>query len=111
MTKKYFDSDITLIINDKQVLSGYDQFDAHFTQVGTTIRGKIRFPLLEVMRVDNKLIVHFDEDIYDNYGSYYPTTVIAIFTLHEGKIQRWEEVAYTKYFCQAGAANVVYSNK
>ena len=84
---------------------------AHFQQVGKNIRGKIRFPLLEVMRVSNKVIVHFDEDIYDNNGTYYPTTVMAIFTLHKGRIQQWEEVAYSKYFCQAESANVVYSNK
>lgn len=62
------------------------------------------------MGVDNKLIVRFDEDIYDSNGNYYPTNVMAIFTLHEGRIQQWEEVVNSKYFCQTESANVVYSN-
>lgn len=109
MTKKYFDPNTTLIINGKTVYTGYTQFESHFKEVGKNIRGNIRFPLLEVMRIDNKLIIHFDEDIYDNNGTYYPTNVMAIFTLHNGKIQRWEEVVNSKYFCQAESANVVYS--
>lgn len=111
ITKEYFDADTVLIINEKKVYSGYDQFDAHFKAVTKNIRGKIRLPLLEVLGVDNKLIVRFDEDINDNNGNYYPTNVIAIFTLHNGKIQQWEEVVNSKYFCQAESTNVVYFNK
>lgn len=110
ITKKYFDVDTVLIINEKKVYSGYDQFDAHFQAVTKNIRGKIRFPLREVMGVDNKLIVQFDEDIYDNNGNYYPTNVMAIFTVHEDRIQQWEEVVNSKYFCQAESSSVVYSN-
>lgn len=109
ITKKYFTPDTTLIINGKTVYKGYDQFDAHFKAVGKIITGNIRFPLLEMMSVNNKLIVHFNEDIHDNKGTYYPTNVIAIFTLHNGKIQQWEEVVNSKYFCQAESEKVVYS--
>jgi hypothetical protein len=73
------------------------------------IRGEIRFPLLEVMSVGNKVVVRFDEDIYDNNEINYPATVMAIFTLDKGRIRQWEKVAYTKYFCRGEAANVVYS--
>jgi hypothetical protein len=109
MTEKYFDPDTTLIINGKTVYTGYAQFESHFKEVVKNIRGKIGFPLLEIMSVENKLIVHFDEDIYDNKGIYYPANVMAIFTLHNGKIQQWEEVVNSKYFCQTKSANVVYS--
>ncbi len=109
ITKEYFTPDTTLIINGKTVYTGYDQFEGHFKVVGKNIIGKIRFPLLEVIGVDNKLIVHFDEDIHDKHGNDYPANVIAIFTLQNNKIQQWEEVAYTKYFCQAESASVVYS--
>lgn len=109
ITKKYFDPDTTLIINGKTVYTGYVQFESHFKEVGKAILGKIRFPLLEIIGVDNTLIVRFDEDIYDKNGNYYPTNVMGIFTLHNGKIQRWEEVVNSKYFCQAESANIVYS--
>ncbi len=109
ITEEYFAPNTTLIINGKTVYTGYDQFEAHFKAVGKSITGKIRFPLLEVIGVNNKLIVHFDEDIHDNNGNYYPANVMAIFTLQNNKIQLWEEVANTKYFCQAESASVVYS--
>ncbi len=109
ITEKYFEPNTTLIINGKKVYTGYDQFDTHFSQVGKNIQGKIRFPLLEVMSADDKLIVHFNEDIYDNRGTYYPTTTIAIFTLHNNRIQQWDEVVYTNYFCQPESEKVVYS--
>ncbi len=108
-TAKYFTPDTTLIINGKTVYSGYSQFDSHFTEVGKKIIGKIRFPLLEVISVDNKLIAHFDEDIRDNNGNSYPAHVIAIFTLKNNRIQKWEEVANTQYFCQPESASVVFS--
>lgn len=109
-TEKYFTPDTTLIINGKTVYSGYDQFDAHFKTVGKSIIGKIRFPLLEIMSVENKVIVRFDEDIHDNNKKNYPANVIAIFTLKDNKIQKWEEVAYTKYFCQTESEKAVYSH-
>lgn len=109
ITEKYFTPDTTLIINGRTVYNGYDQFEAHFKEVGKSIVGKIRFPLLEIIGVDNKLVVRFDEDIHDNHGNNYPANVIAIFTLDKGRIQRWEEVAYTKYFCQTESTSVVYS--
>jgi hypothetical protein len=108
-TKKYFDTNTTLIINGRQVYTGYSQLESHFSQVGKNIHGKITFPLLEVMRADNKLIVHFNEDIYDNHGTYFPANVVAIFTLHEGRIQQWEEVVDSPYFCQAESAAAVYA--
>ena len=109
MTERYFTPDTTLIINGKTVYSGYAQFEAHFKEVGKNIRGNIRFPLLEIMSSGNRVIAHFDEDIDDNHGNRYPTAVMAIFTLHQGRIQKWEEVVYSKYFCQAKAESVVYS--
>lgn len=109
MTQRYFTPDTSLIINGKIVYVGYDQFDSHFREVGKKIIGKIRFPLLEVMSVNNKLIVHFNEDIHDSKGGYYPANVIAIFTLKNNKIQRWEEVVNSTYFCQIESLNVVYS--
>lgn len=65
--------------------------------------------MLEVLSVENKVIVRFDEDIYDNNGVYYPTNVIAIFTLNDRKIKKWEEVVNTKYFCQQESIAYVYS--
>lgn len=109
ITEEYFAPGTTLIINGKTVYTGYGQFEAHFKEVGKSIIGKIRFPLLEVIGVDNKLIVRFDEDIHDKNGNYYPANVMAIFTLQNNKIQQWEEVVNTKYFCQAESASVVYS--
>jgi len=109
ITEKYFDSGTTLIINGKKVYTGYGEFDSHFQEVGKHILGKIRFPLLEVVSVENKVIVRFDEDIYDNNGVYYPANVIAIFTLKNGKIKKWEEVVNTKYFCQLESIDAVYS--
>ena len=53
--------------------------------------------------------MHFNEDIRDNHGNAYPSNVIAIFTLKNGKIQRWEEVTNSNYFCQPEAMSVVYS--
>jgi hypothetical protein len=110
ITKQYFTPDTTLIINGKTVYTGYAQFETHFKEVGKSIRGNIHLPLLEIIGINNKLIVHFNEDIYDNERSYYPTNVMAIFTLHNGKIQIWEEVVNSSYFCQAASTNVVYSN-
>jgi len=109
ITEKYFTPDTSLTINGKTVYVGYAQFDSHFKKVGKKIIGKIQFPLLEVMSVDDKLIVHFNEDLHDNNGNYYPANVIAIFTLRKGKIQQWEEVVNSKYFCQIESSNVVYS--
>jgi SnoaL-like domain len=109
MTEKYFAPETTLIINGRTVYTGYDQFESHFKQVGKIIRGKIRFPLLEVISSNNKVVVYFNEDIYDYNGNYYPANVMAIFTLHNGKIQRWEEVVDSKYFSQPESAKVVYS--
>lgn len=109
MTEKYFDPDTTLIINGKKVYKGYNQFDGHFREVGKYIIGSIRFPLLETISSGDKFIVRFDEDIHDNNGISYPANVIAIFTFHNGRIQTWEEVAYTKYFCEPSSVNAVYS--
>lgn len=109
-TQKYFTPNTTLIINGKPVYVGYIQFTTHFDKVSKNIKGKFRFPLFEMIGVNNKLIARFDEDIYDNKGNYYPANVIAIFTLENGKIQRWEEVVNSKYFYQPEAAKVVYSN-
>lgn len=109
VTEKYFDANTTLIINGKQVYTGYEQLENHFSQVGKHIHGKIIFPLLEVMRSGNKLIVHLNEDLYDNQGVYYPAYVMAVFTVHEGKIQQWEEVADSPYFCQVESESAVYT--
>ena len=102
LTEEYLDPDTTLIINGRTVYTGYNQFESHFKEVGKNIRGKIHFPLLEVIGVGNKLVVRFDEDIYDNNETNYPANVIAIFTIYRGKISRWEEVVYTRYFYQNG---------
>lgn len=109
ITMKYFDPEVTLTINGKTVFTGYDQFDAHFQEVGKHIFGKVLFPLLEVIPAGDKLIVRFDEDIHTQNGTHYPTNVMAIFTIHNGRIKRWEEVVFTRYFFQAEASNVVYS--
>lgn len=111
MTQTYFTPDTTLIVNGKQVYAGYGQLESHFQEVGKNIHGAFLFPLQEVMRVDNKLIVRFNEDIYDNKGIYYPTMVIAIFTLDKNRIQQWDEVVNSNYFCQPEAASVVYPKK
>lgn len=108
-TAKYFTPDTTLIINGKTVYTGYDQFEAHFKEVPKSIIGHINFPLLEVMSAGNKVMVHFDENITDNYGNHYPTNVIAIFKLKNNKIRRWEKVVNSNYFCQPEAAKVVFS--
>jgi len=55
------------------------------------------------------LVVRFDEDVSDYQGRQYPSQVIAVFTLRNGKIQRWEEVVNCPYFCQASSQKVVYS--
>lgn len=47
ITEKYFAPNTTLIINGKTVYSGYDQFEAHFKEVGKSIVGKILFPYLK----------------------------------------------------------------
>lgn len=109
-TQKYFSPDTTLIINGKIVYSGLTQFESHFKQVGKVIAGQIKFPLLEIIGVGNTLIVRFDEDVYDNQKNHYPTNVIAIFTIQNGKIQRWEEVVNSTYFCQAGSQKAVWSH-
>lgn len=109
LTEKYFTPDTTLIINGKSVYKGYDQFESHFKEVGKKIIGKINFPLLEAIGADNKLIVHFNEDIRDNAGNFYPTNVMAIFTLENNKIKKWEEVVNTPYFCQPESISIVYS--
>lgn len=110
MTEKYFDPATTLIINGKTVYTGYAQFNAHFKEVSKHIRGKILFPLLEMMSIGNKIILNFKEDIYDNNGNYYPANVMAIITLYKDRIQQWEEVVNSKYFCQPEAEKTVYSN-
>ena len=111
LTQTYFTPNATLVVNGKQVYAGYGELESHFQDVGKSIHGAIRFPLREVMRIDNKLIVRFDEDIYDNKGVYYPTMVIAIFTLDKNRIQQWDEVVDSNYFCQPEAASVVYPKK
>jgi ketosteroid isomerase-like protein len=109
-TAKYFTPNITLVINGKLVFTGYDQFDKHFKSVGKNIIGQIIFPLHEVIYADNTLVAYFDEDIRDKKtGQHYPAQVIALFTLQHNKIERWEEVANTAYFCRADANNIVYS--
>ena len=108
-TQTYFTKDTALIINGKMVCKGYDEFTKHFQQVSQHIQGKFRFPLFEAIGVNNKVVVHFDEDIYDNHGTYYPANVIAIFTFDHDKIQKWEEVVNSPYFRQAAASSVVYS--
>lgn len=109
ITAQYFDPDTTLIINGKTVYRGYAEFTSHFKAVGKSILGQIKFPLFEVIGADDRLVVRFDEDISDNQGKQYPTNVIAIFTLRNGKIWRWEEVVNSPYFCQAAAQGVVYN--
>lgn len=109
LSQQYFTPDTTLIINGKTVYNNQSELTKHFQQVSQYIHGKFRFPLLEAVSVGNKVIVRFDEDIYDNQGIYYPAKVIAIFTVDHGKIQKWEEVANSPYFCQASANSVVYS--
>src|SRR5579872_1579457 len=109
ITEKYFDPNTTLIINGKKVYSGYYQFDRHFREVGKQVIGKIRFPFLDTINTNDKLIVRFDEDLHDNNGISYPANVIAIFTFYKGKIKEWNEVAYTKYFCRAESTAAVYS--
>ena len=111
VTQTYFTPDTSLIVNGTQVYVGYGQLESHFQNVGKSIHGAFLFPLREVMRVDNKLIVRFNEDIYDNKGVYYPTLVIAIFTLHNNRIQQWDEVVDSNYWCQPEAASVVYPKK
>jgi ketosteroid isomerase-like protein len=109
ITEKYFDPDTTLIINGKTVYRGYAQFESHFKAVGKSIRGQIKFPLLEIISVNDQLVVRFDEDVTDNSGKQYPSNVLAIFTLRNGKIWQWDEVVNSPYFCQSASQAIVYS--
>ncbi len=108
-TAKYFTPNTTLIINGKTIYTGYDQFANHFKTVSQSITGKIRFPLAYAIGTNDKLIVRFDEDLRDNNGNNYPVNVMAIFTLKDNKIERWDEVANTQYFCTPESTKVVFS--
>ncbi|MBS0351611.1 MAG: nuclear transport factor 2 family protein [Proteobacteria bacterium] len=109
IAEKYFDPDTLLIINGKTVYRGYAQLISHFETVKKNIRGQIKFPFLEIIGVDDRLIVRFDENISDNHGGQYPSNVIAIFTLRNGKIWKWDAVVNSAYFSQPDAQKVVYS--
>jgi hypothetical protein len=109
MTELYFDPDTSLIINGKTVYQGYGQFESHFKAVGKMIRGQIKFPLLAMIGTNDQLVVRFDEDISDYHGGHYPSNVMAIFTLRNGRIWRWDEVVNSPYFCQAASQQVVYT--
>lgn len=109
IAKQYFDPDTTLVINGKTVYRGYAQLESHFEAVKKNIRGQIQFPLIEMIGVSDRLVVRFDENISDDHGEQYPSNVIAIFTLRNGKIWKWEAVVNSGYFCQAASQRIVYS--
>lgn len=109
IAEQYFDPDTLLIINGKTVYRGYAQLESHFEVVKKNIQGQIKFPFLEIIGVDNRLIVRFDEDISDKRGVKYPSNVIAIFTLRNGKIWKWDAVVNSAYFFQSDSQKVVYS--
>ena len=100
---------LLLVINGKTVYRGYAQLESHFEAVKKNIRGQIKFPFLEIIGVNDRLIVRFDENISDNHGRQYPGNVIAIFTLRNGKIWKWDEVVNSAYFFQPDSQTVVYS--
>ena len=109
IAEQYFDPDTTMVINGKIVYRGYAQLESHFEVVKKNIRGEIKFPLLEIIGVGDRLIVRFDENISDYHGGQYPSNVIAIFTLRNNKIWKWEAVVNSAYFCQATSQKVVYA--
>ena len=98
-----------MVINGKTVCRGYAQLESHFEAVKKNIRGQIKFPFLEIIGVNDRLIVRFDENISDSHGGQYPSNVIAIFTLRNNKIWKWEAVVNSAYFCQAASQKVVYA--
>lgn len=59
--------------------------------------------------VSDRLVVRFNENISDDHGEQYPSNVIAIFTLRNGKIWKWEAVVNSGYFCQAASQKIVYA--
>lgn len=107
-TKKYFTPNTTLIINGKAFYTGYQQFEDYFSEASHNVHGKIHFPLLKIFGIKNKFIAHFDENIYDNKGNYYPANVMAIFTIRNGKISKLEAIVNTKYFCEKESADIRY---
>ena len=109
IAEQYFDPDTTMVINGKTVYRGYAQFESHFEAVKKNIRGQIKFPLLEIIGVNDQLVVRFDENISDYHGGQYPSNVIAIFTLRNGKIWKWDAVVNSAYFFQPDSQKVVYS--
>lgn len=108
-TLTYFTPDTILVINGRTVYTGYNQLEEHFQAVGKNIHGNFQFPFLVVIGARNTVVAHFNEDIVDINKVHYPTNVIAIFTFRRGRIERWEEVVNTPYFCQASSAKVVFS--
>jgi hypothetical protein len=109
IAEQYFDPDTTLVINGKTVYRGYAQLESHFEAVKKNIRGKIQFPFIEMIGVSDRLVVRFDENISDAHGKQYPGNVIAIFTLRNGKIWKWDAVVNSAYFSQPDAQKMVYS--
>jgi hypothetical protein len=109
IAEQYFDPDTIMVINGKTVYRGYAQLESHFEAVKKNIRGEIKFPFLEVIGVDDRLVARFDENISDNHGGQYPGNVIAIFTLRNGKIWKWDAVVNSVYFFQPDSQKVVYA--
>jgi hypothetical protein len=108
ITNQYFAPDITLVTNGREVYSGYQSFNRHLQQLGLYLKGKIDFPLIEVLGAGNKIVVRYDLDVYDD-NEHYHMNDMAIFTLQRGKIARWEEVVNSSYFCQTSSQNAAFS--
>ena len=109
IAEQYFDPETIMVINGKTVYRGHAQLESHFEAVKKKIRGQIKFPLLEIIGINDRLAVRFDENISDHHGKEYPSNVIAIFTLRNNKLWKWEAVVNSSYFCQAASKKVVYS--
>lgn len=94
--KKYFTPDITMITNDKKVLTGYSALLNHFQGIRTKILAQTHFPLSEILAVDNKIIVKYNIDFHQQ-DKIYPMNVIAIMTIKNNKIEKWDEVVYSNF--------------
>lgn len=110
ITEKYFDPDTTLIINGKTVYIGYSQLENHFKKVTQSTREITHFPLLKIISVGDTIVVHFNVDIYDKNGNYFPSNAVAIFTLKNNRILKWENVVNSKYFSQPESEKIIYSH-
>jgi hypothetical protein len=106
---KYFTPKITLITNGKKVYSGYKDFVSHLSLINQHLRGRILFPLKQIIIDGQSIVVRYDLLVKDDKNKSYLMNDMAIFSLHHHRISRWEEVVYSSYLCQPSSAKVVFS--